>query len=177
MSAQETGRRVEEVLDRLAELGRPEASEAAEELVRVLMEFYGAGLARIVALLSSAPGGSLDPLLGDEVAAGLLVLHDLHPEDTAARVDRALAAADAGSLVVEEFDQTTGTLRLSGPAGGGCGCGGTADDTREHVEAALSCFAPEVVTVELAQAEAPPAEPVLLQIGTRPSGTASAGVR
>ena len=55
-SAEQTGRRVEEVLDRLAESGDPAAAAAAEELVRSLMDFYGAGLARILHLLSGAPG-------------------------------------------------------------------------------------------------------------------------
>lgn len=54
MNAEQTGRRVEEVLDRLAASGDPAAATAAEELVRSLMDFYGAGLARILHLLASS---------------------------------------------------------------------------------------------------------------------------
>ncbi|MER5603569.1 hypothetical protein ABT085_41950, partial [Streptomyces sp. NPDC002265] len=56
VSAEQAGRRVEEVLDRLAAGGDRAAAEAAEELVRSLMDFYGSGLARIVRLLSAGGG-------------------------------------------------------------------------------------------------------------------------
>ncbi|AXI77247.1 NifU family protein [Peterkaempfera bronchialis] len=168
MSAEATGRRVEEALDRLAESGDRAAADAAEELVRALTAFYGAGLARIVDLLSGRPGDPLAALLGDEVAAGLLVLHDLHPEQTAARIARALEAARADSVEVADFDEATGTLRLAARDQGGCGCPSTTEATRQRIEAALSCFAPEVASVELRQPGAAEREPVLLQIGARP---------
>nr|WSX48030.1 hypothetical protein OG409_03125 [Streptomyces sp. NBC_00974] len=164
--ARQTGARVEEVLDRLAATGDREACAAAEELVRVLMDFYGAGLARIVAGLGEAP---LSGLLDDELVASLLALHDLHPEDVDARIARALASVRE-PVEVLGFDEATGTLRLRSTPGGGCGCGSAeaaagAKPSRA-VEDALACFAPEVITVELAPAEA--AAPVLLQIDTRP---------
>ncbi|AWZ04754.1 MULTISPECIES: hypothetical protein [unclassified Streptomyces] len=162
--ARQTGVRVEEVLDRLAATGDREVCAAAEELVRVLMDFYGAGLARIVAGLGEAP---LSRLLDDELVASLLALHDLHPEDVDARIARALASARE-PVEVLGFDEATGTLRLRSAPGGGCGCGSAeagAGPSRA-VEDALACFAPEVMTVEMAPAEAP--APVLLQIGTGP---------
>ncbi|WP_327069917.1 hypothetical protein OG500_29750 [Kitasatospora sp. NBC_01250] len=152
MTAEQVGLRVQQVLDQLAEAGQ---GEAAEELVRTLMEFYGAGLARMAALLPAEA-------LGDELAAGLLVLHDLHPEDVPTRIGRALAAAPG--WVVRDFDAATGVLTLrqdEGEGGGGCGCG--AAQGEERVEQALACFAPEVSAVELAK------QPVLLQIGPRPT--------
>ncbi|MFE2164487.1 hypothetical protein ACFXB3_05375 [Streptomyces sp. NPDC059447] len=165
--ARETGLRVEEVLDRLAASGDREAAAAAEELVRVLMEFYGSGLARIVGRLGEDPAGSaaLAGLLDDELVAGLLTLHDLHPEDVRTRIARALEAVREP---VEQagFEEATGLLRLRSTAtGGGCGCGDTADAVRQRVEDALAAFAPEVTSVELEPA-AP--QPALLQIGTRP---------
>ncbi|MER6997237.1 hypothetical protein [Streptomyces sp. NPDC000410] len=160
-SAQETGRRVEEVLDRLTATSDPAAAAAAEELVRVLMDFYGAGLHRIVTLLDTPKaGGQLSALLGDELVASLLVLHDLHPEDTPARISRALREHP---VEVVAYDGATGALRLRASAGGGCGCGSGPDAGRQAVEDALACFAPEVNTVELEQ---PAKEPPLLQIGT-----------
>ncbi|MGW0582520.1 hypothetical protein ACWD25_42840, partial [Streptomyces sp. NPDC002920] len=62
-NAEQTGRRIEEVLDRMAASGDP-AAAAAEELVRSLMDFYGAGLARALQVLSAAPGGVPGALLG-----------------------------------------------------------------------------------------------------------------
>ncbi|OIJ65258.1 hypothetical protein [Streptomyces mangrovisoli] len=163
--------RVEEVLDRLAAGGDPAATAAAEELVRSLMEFYGAGLARVVELLPA--GAGRDALLGDQLVASLLVLHDLHPEDRATRIDRALATVRDQHLEAVGFDEATGTLRLraaegaSGEAGGGCGCGSAADAVRQTALDALGCFAPEVTAVELDAADRP-RRPALLQIGSRP---------
>ncbi|MER5377104.1 hypothetical protein [Streptomyces sp. NPDC002553] len=163
VNAEETGRRIEEVLDRLAGSTDPAAARAAEELVRSLMDFYGAGLARVLRLLS-ASGEPLGTLLGDRLVASLLVLHDLHPEDRDTRIARALDDLPEHPLEVVGFDEDGGVLRLRSRSGGGCGCGGS--DVRSAVEEALACFAPEVRSVEV---QAPPAEPALLQIGARPT--------
>ncbi|WP_338894929.1 hypothetical protein WBG99_03555 [Streptomyces sp. TG1A-60] len=169
VDAEQTGRRVEEVLERLTASGDPAAAAAAEELVRSLMDFYGAGLARILRLLSSAPGAPSDALLGDELVAGLLVLHDLHPEDRDTRVVRALDSVREHALDVVDFDEESGTLTLRARETGGCGCGsGSGAGAREAAEAALACFAPEVRAVDV---QTEPAGPALLQIGTGPAPT------
>ncbi|MEU9335569.1 hypothetical protein AB0D49_20695 [Streptomyces sp. NPDC048290] len=169
--AERAGRRIEESLDRLRAGGDPAASAAAEELVSSLMEFYGAGLARIVELLA-APGDRRGPadLFGDDLVASLLVLHDLHPEDLTTRIGRALdrvGSAHGTSLDLTGFDESTGTLRLRAVSGAGCGCAAGTPDVRRAAEEALACFAPEVTAVEVTTESARP-EPALLQIGTRP---------
>ncbi|GAA4996038.1 NifU family protein [Yinghuangia aomiensis] len=163
MTAEQTGLRVQEALDRLTGTG---AQAAAEDLVREMMAFYGEGLAAVVRLL---PGDALEPLLDDPTVAGLLVLHDLHPEDVAARITRAISALPEQSLDIAEFDADTGVLRLRRRGGGegGCGCGGAAE--REAVEGVLACHAPEVASVEVAE------PPKLLQIGVRPPEPARRG--
>lgn len=166
VNAEQTGRRVEEVLERLAASGDPAAAAAAEELVRSLMDFYGAGLARMLHLLSSAPGEPPAGLLADELVASLLVLHDLHPEDRDTRIARALDSVREHALEVVGFDEESGTLTLRAREAGGCGCGSGAS-ARDAAEAALACFAPEVRTVDVRTA---PAGPTLLQIGTAPTG-------
>ncbi|MEU9026844.1 hypothetical protein AB0D46_04750 [Streptomyces sp. NPDC048383] len=176
--ARQAGLRVDEVLDRLAGSGDRQACAAAEELVRVLMDFYGAGLARIVERLGAAagarpggaPGGLPAELLDDELVASLLTLHDLHPEDVRTRIARALDhAGDPVELI--DFDEGTGVLRLRpAAAASGCGCSsGTADAARRTVEDTLACFAPEVTGVE-SEAVAP--QPALLQISARPPAPA-----
>lgn len=165
-STEQTGRRVEEILDRLAESGDPAAAAAAEELVRSLMDFYGAGLARILHLLSGAPGEAAARLLSDDLVASLLVLHDLHPEDRDTRIARALDGLGEHGLEVVGFDDESGTLRLRAREADGCGCG-SGTGAREAAEAALACFAPEVKAVDVQTA---PAGPTLLQIGTAPTG-------
>ncbi|QCW80316.1 NifU family protein [Streptomyces sp. S6] len=92
MAGADPGARIGELLDRLGREAGPQARETADELVRSVVEFYGEGLARTVRLLRSAPADS-DPLAvltADELVGDLLILHDLHPEDTMTRVGRAL---------------------------------------------------------------------------------------
>ncbi|MFJ3308906.1 hypothetical protein ACIPSA_38840 [Streptomyces sp. NPDC086549] len=165
MNAEQAGRRIEDVLDRLADTGDTAAVAAAEELVRSLMEFYGAGLARLLELLPA--GGPLEALLGDELVAGLLVLHGLHPDDRETRIARALATVPDQGLEVEDFDEPTGTLRLRAAAGPGCGCAATATAARQTTEDVIACFVPEVTAVEV-RSVGGPGEPALLQIGMRP---------
>ncbi|MFJ8790695.1 hypothetical protein [Streptomyces sp. NPDC102462] len=173
--AERAGRRIEEVLDRLSGTTDPAAAAAAEELVRSLMEFYGAGLARILELLSAPEDRPrAEALFGDALVASLLLLHDLHPEDLTTRIDRALHGLDGdgrAALHVLGFDEATGTLRLRAATGGSCGCAAGAPDLRRAAEDALSCFAPEVTAVEV-RTEPSPNEPALLQIGTRPGAGA-----
>ncbi|QDY75544.1 thioredoxin [Streptomyces qinzhouensis] len=163
MTAESCGLRVQEALDRLTGTG---VRDAGEQLVRELLAFHGEGLA---ALVAAVPPQALAAALDDPAAAGLLVLHDLHPEDTAARIRRALrsaadgpGAAAAGTVEFTGFDPATGALTLRRPPAGGCGCG---TDGTARVEGALACHAPEVTSVVW---ETAPAAPPLLQIGTRP---------
>lgn len=175
MNAEQAGRRVEQVLDRLAATGDESARAGAEELVRVLMDFYGASLARIVRLLD-APGADsrLSVLLEDELVSSLLLLHDLHPENAGTRIARALDAAGDHVWEVAGFDDTSGTLRLRSAGGGGCGCAATSAAALQAVENALTCFAPEVTAVEV-ESGAAAGEPALLQIGTPPTSRTGSG--
>ncbi|MFJ5547663.1 hypothetical protein [Streptomyces sp. NPDC093225] len=168
--ARQAGRRVEEILDGLAESGDRPALAAAEELVRVLMEFYGAGLARLVAALDPARTARL---LDDELVGGLLALHDLHPEDVHTRIGRVLAAAPE-PVELAAFDEADGVLRLRrAAAGGGCGCGSTDPDAaRRALEDAVAALVPEVTSVELEPAGSTGPRQPLLQIGTRPPAPA-----
>lgn len=174
--AETAGRRVEEVLDRLAASGDRAACEAAEELVRVLMEFYGGGFARALDLLGRRPERpareAADALLRDELVAGLLVLHGLHPHDAPTRIDHALAALPQ-QVESTGFDPATGELRLRTADSGGCGCGGSRDALEETVRDTLAAFAPEVTAVTW-EADAV-SGPVLLQIGAGPPGSSSPG--
>ncbi|MFG2139983.1 hypothetical protein [Streptomyces sp. NPDC048650] len=169
--AEATGRRVEEILDRLAGAGDTEAGVAAEELVRALMDFYGAGLARMLRLLDD---DQQRVLLGDELVVGLLVLHDLHPENVTTRIGRALDSVRAQHPVeMGGFDADSGELHLRSGSAAGCGCPSTANAAQQAIEDALSCFAPEVTSVRLEAAGSGP-EPTLLQISRRPPTAATA---
>jgi hypothetical protein len=174
--AEAAGRRVEEVLDKLAASGDRAACAAAEELVRALMDFYGAGLARVVGLLGQTEPKALERLLRDEPVSAMLVLHDLHPEPLERRIDRALAGLPGKPVELVGFDADTGVLRVRSADAGGCGCGGGGGDDAvlTAVQDALACFATEVHAVEL-ESSGGAAEPVLLQITRRPQAAEAAG--
>jgi hypothetical protein len=145
--AEAAARRVEEILERLADHTDPAVARTAEDLVGALTEFYGSGLARVVALLSARGGSPLAAPLDDPLAAGLLALHGLHPDGLPRRVQRALRAADAGRAEVTVLDAGSGRLRLRLESGSGSdGRGpGTA---RARIGEALARFAPEIESVE-----------------------------
>ncbi|HEV7516629.1 MAG TPA: hypothetical protein VGR07_10050 [Thermoanaerobaculia bacterium] len=73
--------RIEVLMGELA-AASPAIQAKTEELVRLLMQLYGGGLKRILAIVDEA--GAADPifarLVADDLVSTLLVLHDLHPE-------------------------------------------------------------------------------------------------
>jgi hypothetical protein len=83
----EVSSRIDGLLAELRADSNPHVADKAEQLVRLLMEFYGAGLEHIV---SALPKEEVLRLAADPLATNLLVLHDLHPVDVESRVQRAL---------------------------------------------------------------------------------------
>lgn len=171
--------RIEALLDRLA--GDPAVAQCAEELVGALAQLYGEGLARTVAMLAGTPEGerTLRRLADDEVVAGLLLLHGLHPDDTGTRIQQALdrvrpyLGSHAGGIDYLGVDEAgVAHLRLEGSCDG---CAGSAATVHDAVERAVLAAAPEVNRVEVEGMVEPATKPQLLQIGMRcPDGLAEA---
>lgn len=150
-----SGERIEALLDAFS-AGGLLARERAEELVRLVVELYGAGLERILELLYEArclDDTALDALTGDDLVASLLLVHGLHPEDVATRVERAVEELRQGGTDVELLGIDDGpTVRLRVVAGSGCGSSSGA--VRQAAERAVLDSAPEVIAVDVR--EAPP---------------------
>jgi Fe-S cluster biogenesis protein NfuA len=175
---QAAGERVEALLAELRSHAGPQVAATAEELVSCLVELYGAGLAQIVSILGAedgaGPGPSmLDRLVADPLVESLLVVHDLHPLDTSARIRRAVEevlpqlGARAGEIEYHGLDdQDVVHLRLERTAGG---CQSTAGMIQTTIEQAVAAAAPEAAGIDIEVIEAP-AEPPLLQITRRPAG-------
>ena len=169
--AEAVGERVEALLSELRSQAGPQVAATAEELVSCLVELYGAGLARITEIVGDDESGPklMDKLVADPLVESLLLVHDLHPLDTSARVRRAVEevlpqlGSHAGNVEYLGLDEA-GVLRLRLEQSG---C--SADTVRDLIEKAVAGAAPEAagVAIEMAQ---PPAEPTLLQITRRPVG-------
>ena len=169
----DVGARVEELLDALRTGAAPDPVPAAEELVRLLVGLYGDGLSRIIAALAdegAAGAAVLDRLTADPLVESLLLLHDLHPLDVDARVQRALdrvrpyLGSHAGGVRYLGVHDGVARLRLEGSCHG---CPSSTVTVQLAIQGAVQDAAPEVTDVVVEGVTAPPA-PRLLQIGRRP---------
>ncbi|MGH4024722.1 MAG: NifU family protein, partial [Pseudonocardiaceae bacterium] len=147
---QAVGSKVEALLAELAASSDPATAGRAEELVSLLVEFYGAGLARIVELLDEQAAA---PLLNDGLVTALLVLHDLHPQSTEERVLAALdrvrpyLGSHAGDVEYLGLDPD-GTVRLR--LAGSCdGCPSSLVTVKMAIEKGIEDVAPEVTKVDV----------------------------
>ena len=158
------GSRIEELLGRLRAAGDPGTADTAEEVVRLVVELYGAGLERTVEL---AGPEVLERLVEDELVASLLVLHGLHPKDTETRVVEALdqvrpyLGSHAGGVELLGVDpEGVVHLRLEGSCDG---CPSSTMTVKLAIERAIEEAAPEVTRVEVENLTRE-REPQLLQI-------------
>ena len=159
------GSRIEELLGQIRSTGDPGTAETAEEVVRLVVELYGAGLERAVEL---AGPDVLERFVGDELVASLLVLHGLHPKDTRTRVVEALdqvrpyLGSHAGGVELLGVDPEAGVVRLR--LEGSCdGCPSSTQTVKLAIERAIEQAAPEVTAVEVENLTVEK-EPQLLQI-------------
>lgn len=177
--ARAAGMRIEALIAEVRAQAGAEAGDAAEELAGCLVEFYGAGLAAIVAILAADREGGprlLAALAADPLVESLLLVHDLHPLDTGARIGRALERVSprlglrAGAVEYLGLDeQGAARLRLA-VSGHGCGSAAAGPALEQALAEAVTDAAPEVAGVVVEEA-AVPAELPLLQIMRRPAGT------
>jgi hypothetical protein len=169
------GAEIETLVGKLSALSDSPAKVHAQELVRLLMSLYGAGLSRILALVRTEGGGPqavLDRCAADPLLASLLALHDLHPHPIEARVRRALAGlhphlpeSTRVALVALERESVRVAVEGAPP-------GRTERDTlRLAIQRAIHEAAPELAAVEIDGLEAP-----LIQI-VRSTSTPAAAAR
>jgi Fe-S cluster biogenesis protein NfuA len=166
-----TAERIETLVDELGALADPRARQAGDELVQALMQFYGAGLARVLEIVDDEPADAARRMFArfadDPLVASLLVLHDLHPDDVETRVGRAIERVrpeldvNGAELTLVEVRDGVARLRLEGK-GDGNGHGSFAKTTRRSLERAIGAAAPEIARVEVEGLEEDP--PVLVQL-------------
>lgn len=92
-----TLRRIEELTSALYQAPNAAGREAARELLEVVLDLHGLGLARISAIVAAAENGSsLTRLLAaDPYARAVMLLHGLHPLSIEERLNEAIAGKRA----------------------------------------------------------------------------------
>ena len=150
------GDRIEQQLDELRAVADPRVYDRAEDLLRLVTELYGAGLCRVVEVVSEAEPAVMERLVGDELISSLLVVHGLHPEDLLARVERSLAsvrpflAQHGGDVELLDIDADAGAVLLQ--LLGSCdGCPSSAVTLQSAVERAIVDAAPEIVHIDVVE--------------------------
>jgi Fe-S cluster biogenesis protein NfuA len=145
----------------------PAARAQTREIVQALLELHGLGLERLLDHLAEAgePGQAiLDAYANDDVVAGLLLLHGIHPLDLEARVGQALESvrpylhSHGGNVELLGVRGDVVHLRLIGSCDG---CPSSAVTMQQTIEQAIFGKAPEITTVTvegLPATVSPPAE-------------------
>jgi Fe-S cluster biogenesis protein NfuA/nitrite reductase/ring-hydroxylating ferredoxin subunit len=157
-----TGERIEGLLEASSAGGRL-ARERAEELVRLVVDLYGAGLERLLEIVHESgrlDDDLLDRLAADDLVAGLLAVHGLHPDDVLTRVAGALESvrpylgSHGGDVeLVGLTDDGRVQLRMLGSCDG---CPSSSVTLTLAVETAIRDAAPEVTGIDVAETPASP---------------------
>jgi len=160
---QQLSANIEDLVQKIEAIADPEVRADVLTLVRSVMELHGAGLKRILEVVSvSGEKGHhiLTALADDELAGGLLLLHGLHPADVEERIAKAIERASSqlrshGAstklLAIED-----GVLRIRiEQSGQSAGCGSTAAALQHVVEEYIYAAAPEIVSVTFDNFAAP----------------------
>ena len=165
-----TGDRIEEILESLStSLDRP-TWEQVQDVVALVTDLYGGGLARILEVIDESDGESGDDrpgidrddlvarLVDDDLVASLLVVHDLHPvrleERVRAAIDtvRPYLGSHGGDVEVRDVDGDAGvvTVRMLGSCDG---CASSSVTLELAVRRAIIEAAPEIDRIEVEGAD------------------------
>lgn len=173
---------VEGLIRKIEALSDPEARAAAVELMQALMDFHGAGLDRLMEIVSEEGETGyriFDEFARDETVANMLLLYGLHPVPLETRVLQALDEvrpyldSHGGNVELLGIEEGVVRLRLQGSCKT---CPSSSLTLKLAIEEAIYKEAPDVAAIEAEGVEEqPPAAPSgFVQIGKRPASVAAA---
>jgi hypothetical protein len=154
---QDLQRQLEHLETLLHELERGPESPVrtqARDVVRAVLDLHASGLHRMVQCIGTFASGPaiMNALTSDPLIAGLLLLHDIHPENLETRVRVAVEAlapalVPQGARVAQvSVDEGIVRVRLEREAGRG---GPPAAALRSRVEHALIAAAPDAARIDV----------------------------
>lgn len=153
--------RIEGLIQEVEVFSDPGVRATTGELLHALLEMYGEGLARLLAMAAQAetPGQALiETFARDELVGPLLLLHGLHPIDLETRVRQAVGSLQpsvqsrGGALEFVALEDGVATLRLTGSCHG---CSSSAGALRQMVEEAIYNAAPDLDEIRVEGEAAP----------------------
>lgn len=166
------GETIEHKLEALQARADPRVFDQAVELLQLVSELYGTGLATIMELVQHHAPDLIGRITADDLLASLLVANGLHPDELGVRIAHALEAVrpflagHGGDVELLDIDERAGAVRLR--LLGSCdGCPSSAVTLRTTVERAIVDAAPEIVIIDVEEpSEQSVSIPVML--GSKP---------
>jgi Fe-S cluster biogenesis protein NfuA/nitrite reductase/ring-hydroxylating ferredoxin subunit len=164
---QERAARMETLLGEIESLQDPNARAKAAEVVQVLLELYGEGLARMMEVIAEGEKRErvFEALAEDELVSHLLLLHGLHPLDVETRVIRALEEvrpylrSHGGNVELLGIEGDVARVRLQGSCDG---CPSSAVTLKLAIEEAVQKAAPDLEGIEAEGVTEPQPAPTLV---------------
>ena len=155
--------RIEELVHILEGAEDPKLHAVALELMQSVMELHAVGLQRMLEVVAQSPQGDerIDEFLQDDLIAGLLLLHELHPDDMETRVLHALEKirpvlqAEGAEAELTGIEDGTVRLTLLTSAGGGCHSASAAAALKVSLEDAMLQAAPDALQIVTHEVERP----------------------
>jgi Fe-S cluster biogenesis protein NfuA/nitrite reductase/ring-hydroxylating ferredoxin subunit len=144
----------ERLVQQLEALPEGNAKRSAVGAIEALLALHGEGLERMLGMLQEQGQQEvIEQLAGDQVVAGLLLLHDLHPVPLERRVRQALdkvrpyLGSHGGDVELLQVREGSVHLRLKGSCDG---CPSSEMTLKYAIEQAINEAAPDVVAIEVA---------------------------
>jgi Fe-S cluster biogenesis protein NfuA/nitrite reductase/ring-hydroxylating ferredoxin subunit len=150
---QERVARMEALLGEIEALKDANARSKAAEVVQVLLELYGEGLARMMDTIAEGEESekAFEAFAEDELVSHLLLLHGLHPLDVETRVVKALEEvrpylkSHGGNVELLGVEGGVARVRMQGSCDG---CPSSAVTLKLAIEEAIQKAAPDLEAVE-----------------------------
>jgi len=176
--ARERVARVEMGINEVDALEDEHARSTALDTVQALLELYGEGLARVMAVVEEHGNDrEIAALVDDELVSHLLMLHGLHPVDVETRVRQALAEvrpyleSHGGDVELVGVTDGVAHLRLQGSCNG---CASSTATLKHAIEEAIVERAPDLDGVEAEGIAEPGVQPIIFcPDGIRPRAGSS----
>ncbi len=153
---QQMNAEIEGLVQRVESIADPEIRGDVVTLIRSVMDLHGAGLKRMLDVLSSSGEAGhqiLTAIAADELAGSLLLLHGIHPTDIEERISQAIGKlatnlrAHGTSLKLLEIRDGVVRVQLQ-HTGHGSGCSSTPAVLQDAVRECVYAAAPEITAIE-----------------------------